>query len=54
MKISAEGIELIRHFEGVRNRPYRCSAGLWTVGLFMLFAFVEIFGFYYATHSSVD
>ena len=33
MKISAEGIELIRHFEGVRNRPYRCSAGLWTVGV---------------------
>ena len=25
-----------------------------TYGMFMLFAFVEIFGFYYATHSNVD
>ena len=33
MKLSAEGINLIKRFEGVRNRPYRCSAGLWTVGV---------------------
>lgn len=33
MKLSAEGIRLIKRFEGVRNRPYRCSAGLWTVGV---------------------
>jgi len=33
MKLSAEGINLIKRFEGVRNRAYRCSAGLWTVGV---------------------
>ena len=33
MKLSAEGLKLIKYFEGVRNRPYRCSAGLWTVGV---------------------
>jgi lysozyme len=33
MNISAEGLKLIRHFEGVRNRPYRCAAGLFTVGV---------------------
>lgn len=33
MKISDEGIKLIKHFEGVRNRPYRDSIGLWTVGV---------------------
>jgi lysozyme len=33
MKTSQRGIELIKHFEGVRNRPYRCAAGLYTVGV---------------------
>jgi len=33
MIISAEGLKLIKQFEGIRNRPYRCSAGLWTVGV---------------------
>ena len=33
MKLSVEGLNLIKRFEGVRNRPYRCSAGLWTVGV---------------------
>ena len=33
MNLSAEGLNLIKRFEGVRNRPYRCSAGLWTVGV---------------------
>jgi lysozyme len=33
MKISDEGIKLIKRFEGVRNRPYRDSIGLWTVGV---------------------
>ena len=33
MKLSIEGLNLIKRFEGVRNRPYRCSAGLWTVGV---------------------
>lgn len=31
-----------------------CVRPIITYGMFMLFAFVEIFGFYYATHSSVD
>jgi lysozyme len=33
MKISDAGIKLIKHFEGVRNRPYRDCIGLWTVGV---------------------
>jgi lysozyme len=33
MKTSQRGIELIKHFEGVRSRPYRCAAGLFTVGV---------------------
>lgn len=33
MIVSAEGLDFIKRFEGVRNRPYRCSAGLWTVGV---------------------
>ena len=33
MKTSERGIQLIKHHEGVRNRPYRCPAGLWTVGV---------------------
>lgn len=32
MKTSERGIDLMHHFEGYRNRPYRCSAGIWTVG----------------------
>lgn len=33
MNISDKGLNFIKRFEGVRNRPYRCSAGLWTVGV---------------------
>ncbi|CAB4184254.1 COG3772 Phage-related lysozyme (muraminidase) [uncultured Caudovirales phage] len=33
MKITVRGIELIKHWEGVRYRPYRCSARLFTVGV---------------------
>ena len=33
MNVSKAGIALIKHHEGVRNRPYRCPAGLWTVGV---------------------
>ena len=33
MNLSVEGINLIKRFEGVRSRPYRCSAKLWTVGV---------------------
>jgi lysozyme len=33
MQTSERGIQLIKHFEGVRNRPYKCPAGLWTVGV---------------------
>jgi lysozyme len=31
--VSSAGIQLIKHHEGVRNKPYRCPAGLWTVGV---------------------
>lgn len=33
MQTSERGIRLIKHYEGVRNRPYRCAAGLYTVGV---------------------
>lgn len=33
MNVSPELIEMLRHHEGVRNRPYQCSALLWTVGV---------------------
>ena len=33
MKISQDGINLIKKYEGVRYKPYRCPAGLWTVGV---------------------
>ncbi len=33
MRVSERGIRLIKHHEGVRSRPYRCAAGLWTVGV---------------------
>ena len=33
MKTSERAIKLIKHHEGVRNKPYRCPAGLWTVGV---------------------
>jgi len=33
VKVSNAGIQLIKHHEGVRSKPYRCPAGLWTVGV---------------------
>ena len=33
VKASKEAIKLIRHHEGVRNKPYQCPAKLWTVGI---------------------
>jgi lysozyme len=33
MKISAKTIQMLKHHEGVRYRPYRCPARLWTVGV---------------------
>ena len=33
MKVSDKAIKLIKHHEGIRSKPYRCSAGLWTVGV---------------------
>ena len=33
MKASKEAIKLIKHHEGIRNKPYKCPAGLWTVGV---------------------
>ena len=33
MKVSSAAIEMIKHHEGVRMRPYRCPALLWTVGV---------------------
>jgi lysozyme len=33
VNVSKAGIALIKHHEGVRSRPYRCPANLWTVGV---------------------
>lgn len=33
MKISQKCLEMIKHHEGVRTKPYRCPALLWTVGV---------------------
>ena len=33
MKTSKQAIEMIKHHEGVRLRPYRCPALLWTTGI---------------------
>ena len=33
MNVSKVGITLIKHYEGVRPRPYKCPAGLWTIGV---------------------
>lgn len=33
MKASAAAIKMVKHHEGVRTRPYRCPALLWTVGV---------------------
>lgn len=32
MKISKNGIDLIKKFEGCRLHAYRCPAGVWTIG----------------------
>jgi GH24 family phage-related lysozyme (muramidase) len=33
VKVSEAAIRMIKHHEGVRLRPYRCPALLWTVGV---------------------
>lgn len=32
MKISKKGLDLIKHFESFRSKPYKCSAGVPTIG----------------------
>lgn len=32
MKISSEGLSLIKKFEGCKLEAYKCSAGVWTIG----------------------
>jgi lysozyme len=32
MRTNKKGIEIVKHFEGFRSRPYRCSAGIPTIG----------------------
>jgi lysozyme len=33
MKASEKCLKMLAHHEGVRTKPYRCPAGLWTVGV---------------------
>jgi lysozyme len=33
MKVSPKAIEMVKHHEGVRFKPYRCPARLYTVGV---------------------
>lgn len=30
--ITPEGLELVKYFEGLRQKAYRCPAGVWTIG----------------------
>jgi lysozyme len=32
MKISNNGLNLIKHFEGMELEAYKCPAGVWTIG----------------------
>lgn len=32
MKISENGIELIKEFEGYKSEAYQCTSGIWTIG----------------------
>lgn len=32
MNISKQGLELVRHFEGMYLRGYKCPANVWTIG----------------------
>lgn len=32
MKISKQGIDMIKHFEGLVLTAYQCQAGVWTIG----------------------
>lgn len=32
MKTSVNGLRLIQEFEGFSSKPYKCSAGVWTIG----------------------
>ena len=33
MNVSSKAIEMIKHHEGVKRKPYQCPARLWTVGV---------------------
>lgn len=33
MNVSDKAIKMIQHHEGIRNKPYRCPANLWTIGV---------------------
>lgn len=33
MNVSDRAIKMIQHHEGVRQKPYRCPAKLWTIGV---------------------
>ena len=32
MRVSNEGLDLIKHFEGLSLKAYKCPAGVWTIG----------------------
>jgi GH24 family phage-related lysozyme (muramidase) len=31
-EVNQEGLALVRGFEGLRTKAYRCPAGVWTIG----------------------
>jgi len=33
MKVSAKAVHMIKHHEGVRQKPYKCPTKLWTIGV---------------------
>ena len=33
MKLKPEVLKMLKHHEGVRNKPYLCPAHIWTIGV---------------------
>lgn len=36
MQLSEEGLNLIKEFEGFRSNPYKCSAGVATISIYLV------------------
>lgn len=36
MNISQKGLDLIKEFEGFSSKPYKCSAGVPSIGIYLV------------------